>query len=239
MNEHAVVIAGAGPTGLMLAGELALAGIDAGVIERRPDQALAGRRAGGLLARTLEVLDQRGIAERFIAQGMKHEISMFAGTSFVKDLPTRHNYVLALVQNHIERILAEWVRELNVPILYGREITGFTQDDIGVTVQLSDGTSMRAQYLVGCDGGRRLIRKTAGINFPGWEPTTSNIIAEAELSEEPATWGIKRDARGISALYQDGRWKARRHPSDRSASGSEGRTDVARAERSAQSRVRQ
>src|SRR5690349_13508631 len=119
MNEHAVVIAGGGPTGLMLAGELALAGIDVVIVERRLSQELAGRRAGGLLARTLEVLDQRGIVDRFISQGQKHEVSMFAGTTFVKDLPTRHNYVLGLVQNHIERILAEWVRELNVPIQYG------------------------------------------------------------------------------------------------------------------------
>ncbi len=207
MSEHAVVIAGAGPTGLMLAGELALAGIDAVVIERRPDQKLAGRRAGGLLARTLEVLDQRGIAERFISAGQKHEVTMFAGTSFVKDLPTRHNYVLALVQNHIERILSEWVQELKVPIHYGRDLTGFTQDDAGVDVQISDGTSLRAQYLVGCDGGRSLIRKTAGIDFPGWEPTMSNIIAEAELAEEPTSWGIKRDARGINALskLEDGK----------------------------------
>jgi 3-(3-hydroxy-phenyl)propionate hydroxylase len=112
MPEHAIVIAGAGPTGLMLAGELALAGINAVIIERRPSQELAGRRAGGLLARTIEVLDQRAIAERFISQGKKHEATMFAGTSFVKDLPTRHNYVLELRQNHIERILAGWVNEL-------------------------------------------------------------------------------------------------------------------------------
>lgn len=207
MTEHAVAIAGGGPTGLMLAGELALAGIDVVVIERRPDQHLAGQRAGGLLARTLEVLDQRGIADRFISQGKKHEVSMFAGTSFVKDLPTRHNYVLELKQNHIERILAGRVNELNVPIQYGREVTGFAQDDTGVTVQLSDGGSMRASYLVGCDGGRSLVRKAAGIDFPGWDPTTSNIIAEAELAEEPATWGIRRDARGIHSLskMEDGR----------------------------------
>jgi 2-polyprenyl-6-methoxyphenol hydroxylase-like FAD-dependent oxidoreductase len=207
MTEHAVAIAGGGPTGLMLAGELALAGVDAVIIERRPDQELAGRRAGGLLARTIEVLDQRGIADRFIAEGKKHAVSMFAGTAFVKDLPTRHNYVLELRQNRIEHLLAGRVIELNVPIHYGREVTGSTQDDTGVTVHLSDGTSMRAQYLVGCDGGRSSVRKAAGIDFPGWEATTSNIIAEAELAEEPATWGIKRDARGINALSKldDGR----------------------------------
>jgi 3-(3-hydroxy-phenyl)propionate hydroxylase len=200
MTEHAVVIAGGGPTGLMLAGELALAGADAVVVERRPNQDLAGQRAGGLLSRTIEVLDQRGIADRFISQGQKHQVTMFAGTSFVSDLPTRHNYVLGLWQNHIERILAGWVGELSVPIHYGREVTGFAQDDTGVDVQLSDGQSLRAKYLVGCDGGRSLIRKAAGIEFPGWDPTTSNLIAEVELAEEPPEWGIRRDARGIHSL---------------------------------------
>ena len=199
VSEHAVIIAGGGPTGLMLAGELALAGVDAVVVERRPNQELAGQRAGGLLSRTIEVLDQRGIADRFVSQGQKHQIAMFAGTSF-SDLPSRHNYVLGLWQNHIERILAGWVDELAVPIHYGIEVTGFTQDDTGVDVALSDGRSLRAQYLVGCDGGRSLIRKTAGIAFPGWDPTTSNLIAEVKLAQEPPEWGLRRDARGIHSL---------------------------------------
>ena len=200
MTEHAVVIAGGGPTGLMLAGELALAGVDAVVVERRPNQDLAGQRAGGLLPRTIEILDQRGIADRFVSQGEKHLVTMFAGTSFISDLPTRHNYVLGLWQNHIERILAGWVGELKVPIHYGIEVTGFAQDDTGVDVALSDGQSLRAQYLIGCDGGRSLIRKAAGIEFPGWDPTTSNLIAEVELAHEPPEWGIRRDARGIHSL---------------------------------------
>jgi 3-(3-hydroxy-phenyl)propionate hydroxylase len=206
VTEHAVVIAGAGPTGLMLAGELALAGVDVAIVERRASQDLAGSRAGGLLPRTIEILDQRGIADRFLSQGQKHHVTMFAGTSFITDLPTRHNYVLGLWQTHIERILAGWVGELSVPILYGREATGFAQDDTGVDVQLSGGQSMRAEYLVGCDGGRSLIRKAAGIEFPGWEPTTSNLIAEVELAEEPPEWGIRRDALGIHSLsrMQDG-----------------------------------
>jgi 3-(3-hydroxy-phenyl)propionate hydroxylase len=199
MTEHAVVIAGGGPTGLMLAGELALAGVDVVVFERRPNQDLAGSRAGGLLSRTIETLDQRGIADRFISQGQKHQVTMFAGTSFVSDLPTRHNYVLGLRQNHVERILARWVDELRVPIHYGTEVTGFTQDDTGVDVVLSDGQSQRAQYLVGCDGGRSLIRKAAGIEFPGWDPTTSWLIAEVEMSEEPA-WGFRHDVVGTHAI---------------------------------------
>ena len=204
MTEHAVVIAGGGPTGLMLAGELALAGVDVAIVERRASQDLIGSRAGGLHSRTIEVLDQRGIADRFLSQGQVAQVAGFAGIPLdISDFPTRHNYGLALWQNHIERILAGWVGELAVPIYRGREVTGFAQDDTGVDVELSDGQSLRAEYLVGCDGGRSLIRKAAGIEFPGWDPTTSNLIAEVEMAEEPE-WGIRRDAIGIHAFGKVG-----------------------------------
>jgi 2-polyprenyl-6-methoxyphenol hydroxylase-like FAD-dependent oxidoreductase len=200
MTEHAVVIAGGGPTGLMLAGELALAGVDVAIVERRASQDLPGARAGGLHSRTIEVLDQRGIADRFLSQG---QVAQVAGFSFIpldiSDFPTRHNYGLGLWQNHIERMLAGWVGELGVSIHYGGEVTGFAQDETGVDVELSDGRSLRAQYLVGCDGGRSLVRKAAGIDFPGWDPTTSNLIAEVEMAEEPEL-GIRRDALGVHAL---------------------------------------
>jgi 2-polyprenyl-6-methoxyphenol hydroxylase-like FAD-dependent oxidoreductase len=200
MTEHAVVIAGGGPTGLMLAGELALAGVDVAIVERRASQELAGSRAGGLHSRTIEVLDQRGIADRFLSEGQVAQVAAFAGTPLdISDFPTRHPYGLGLWQNHIERILAGWVDELEVPIYREREVTGFAQDDTGVDVELSDGESLRAEYLVGCDGGRSLIRKAAGIEFPGWDPTTSSLIAEAEMAEEPEL-GIRRDARGIHAF---------------------------------------
>jgi 3-(3-hydroxy-phenyl)propionate hydroxylase len=200
MTEHAVVIAGGGPTGLMLAGELALAGVDVAVVERRPDQELSGARALGISSRTIEVLDQRGIADRFLSAGQIAQVTGFAVTRLdISDFPTRHNYGLALRQKHIERILAAWVTELKVPILYGHDITGFVQHDTGVDVALADGRSLRALYLVGCDGGRSLIRKTAGIDFPGWDPTTSNILAEVEMTEKPP-YGVHRSSAGTYAF---------------------------------------
>jgi 2-polyprenyl-6-methoxyphenol hydroxylase-like FAD-dependent oxidoreductase len=200
-TERAVVISGAGPTGLMLAAELALADIDVAIVERRPDHKVAGMRAGGLHARTIEIFDQRGIADRFLSQGKPLQVVAFAGVRLdISDFPTRHPYSLGLRQDHIERILAGWVDELNVPIYRGIEVTGFAQDEAGVDVQLNDGRSLRAHYLVGCDGGRSLVRKAAGIAFPGSDPTTSNLIAVAELAETPPQWGVHRDALGTHAL---------------------------------------
>ena len=200
MTEHAVVIAGGGPTGLMLAAELALAGVDVAIVERRADQSLAESRARGLSARSLEVFDQRGIADRFLSEGQKAQVTGFASVSFdITDFPTRHNYGLGIYQRDIERILAGWVLELKVPILYGTEVAGFAQDDAGVDVALSGGRSLRAQYLVGCDGGRSLVRKTAGIEFPGWDPTTSSLLAEVEMTGKPEL-GIRRTALGINGL---------------------------------------
>jgi 2-polyprenyl-6-methoxyphenol hydroxylase-like FAD-dependent oxidoreductase len=200
MTDHAVVIVGGGPTGLMLAGELALTGVNVAIVERRASQDLIGSRAGGLHARTIEVLDQRGIADRFLSQGQVAQVASFSMIPLdISDFPTRHNYGLALWQNRIERILAGWVGELGVPIYRGREVTAFAQDDTGVDVALADGASLRAEYLVGCDGGRSLVRKAAGIEFPGWDPTTSSLIAEVEMAEEPE-WGIRRDALGLHSL---------------------------------------
>jgi 2-polyprenyl-6-methoxyphenol hydroxylase-like FAD-dependent oxidoreductase len=200
MTNHAVVIAGGGPTGLMLAGELALAGVDIAIVERRASQDLVGSRAGGLHSRTIEVLDQRGIADRFLSEGQMAQVAGFAGVRLdISDFPTRHNYGLGLWQNHIERILAGWVGELAVPIYRGREVTGFAQDDTGVDVHLSDGRSLRARYLVGCDGGRSLIRKVAGIAFPGSDPTTSSLIAEVEMAEQPE-FGIHPNAFGVHSF---------------------------------------
>ena len=199
MNEHAVVIAGGGPTGMMLAAELTLAKVDVAIVERRLDQELPGSRARGVHSRTIEVLDQRGVADRFLSEGQTAQVAGFADAKLdISDFPTRHNYGLALGQSHMERILAAWIDELGVPIHRGREVTGFAQDNTGVDVELSDGT-LRAEYLVGCDGGRSLVRKAAGIEFAGWDPSTSSLIAEVEMDEEPE-FGILRDDKGVHAL---------------------------------------
>jgi len=200
MTEHAVVIAGGGPVGLMLAGELALAGIDAAIVERRAGQELESSRSGGLHSRTIEVLDQRGIADRFLAEGQAMQVQSFASIPLdISDFPTRHNYGLALWQRHFERILAGWVSELPVPIYREREVTGFTEDDTGVDVELSDGQSLRANYLVGCDGGRSVVRRAAGIEFSGVDASTSWLIAEAEMSEQPEL-GMRRERGGVQAI---------------------------------------
>jgi 2-polyprenyl-6-methoxyphenol hydroxylase-like FAD-dependent oxidoreductase len=200
MSEHAVVIAGGGPTGMMLAAELALARVDVAVLERRPDHVLVGSRAGGFHSRTIEVLDQRGVADRFLAEGQVAQASMIGTTVLdMSDFPTRHPYSLGIWQNQIERIIAAWVAELPVRIYYGSEVTGFTQDDTGVDVELADDQALRAQYLLGCDGGRSVIRRAAGIEFPGWDATRSNLIAEVEVTEEPEL-GMRRDAVGVHAI---------------------------------------
>ena len=202
MTEHAVVIAGGGPAGMMLAAELALAGVDVAIVERRPDHDLADSRAGGFHSRTIEVFDMRGVADRFLAEGRTVQIATF-GTSVMdmSDFPSRHPYTLALFQNKIERIMAGWIAELPVRIHYGCELTGFAQDDDGVDVHVSGAEPLRSRYLVGCDGGRSLVRKAAGIDFPGWEPTRSNLIAEVEVTEEPPK-GVLHDAVGVHGLHR-------------------------------------
>jgi 2-polyprenyl-6-methoxyphenol hydroxylase-like FAD-dependent oxidoreductase len=186
-----------------LAGELALAGVDVAIVERRVNQDLVGSRAGGLHSRTIELVDQRGIADRFLSQGEVAQVAGFAQIRLdISDFPTRHPHGLALWQNHIERILADWAGELAVPIYRGCEVTSFAQDQSGVDVKLAGGQPLRAKYLVGCDGGRSVIRKAAGIEFPGWDPTMSYLLAEVEMAFEPSQsqWGIRHDALGVHAL---------------------------------------
>ncbi len=202
MAEHAVVIAGGGPTGMMLAAELALAKVDVAVVAQRPTHVLVGSRAGGFHSRTIEVLDQRGVADRFLAEGKPAQAAMIGATVLdMSDFPTRYPYSLGIWQNQIERIMAAWISELPVRIYYGREVKGFAQDGAGVDVELADGEPLRGQYLVGCDGGRSVIRKAAGIEFPGWDATRSNLIAEVEVTEAPPR-GVRHDATGVHGLHR-------------------------------------
>ena len=199
--QHQVIIAGAGPTGMMLAAELKLAGIDAAIVERRTSADVLGSRARGLNARTLEVLDQRGIANRFLAAGYTAQVYGFGSVHFdISDFPTRHPYGLALLQKHTERLLADWIDELGVKIYRGREVAGFAQDETGVDIRLEDGEPARALHLVGCDGGRSVVRRLAGIAFEGWDPTISHILAEVEVEETPPKWGLFHDATGMHGL---------------------------------------
>ena len=200
-----VIVVGAGPVGMMLAGELMLAGVDVVIAERRSTTELVGSRAGGFHARTIELLDQRGIADRFLAKGKTRPVP-YAGTMLdISDFPTRHPYTLGIMQNDIERILAEWLDELAVPVLRDREVIGLAQGGTEVELRLADGETWHAPYVVGADGGRSVIRRAAGISFPGWDKTTSALIAEVEVTEPLPE--VTYDANGIHGLsyLADGR----------------------------------
>src|SRR3954468_20172184 len=204
VEMHDVVIVGGGPTGMMLAGELRLAGVEVVVLERRETQDLAGSRGGGIHARSIELLDQRGIADRFLAEGKLLHAATFGGTMLdLSGLPTRHPYTLALFQNHIERLLLRWVEELGVSIRRGVEVTGIAPDDEGVDVRLASGGSLRARYVVGADGGRSVVRREAGIEFVGPDATRSTLIAEVEVTGELPPTG-KVDGRGVHGLHPMG-----------------------------------
>ena len=201
MTEHAVVIAGGGPTGLMLAGELALAGVDVAIVERRASQDLPGSRAGGLHSRTIEILDQRGIADRFLAEGQVVNVGQFAGVPLdISDFPTRHPHSLGLWQNHIERILAGWVGELAVTFYREREVTGFAQDDTGVGRRaVRRRVAPSVSISSGATGGAAWSVRRQASSSPGGIATTSALIAEVEFAEE-AEWGTRQDAIGIHGL---------------------------------------
>jgi 3-(3-hydroxy-phenyl)propionate hydroxylase len=192
---------------MVLAADLSLTGVDVVLVERRSTSDLVGSRAGGFHARTLEILDQRGIVDRFLKEGKTHPVPYAGMASLdISDFPTRHPYTLGLWQNHIERILATWIDELSIPVERGREVTGMVQDGSGVEVTLDDGRTLRAKYVVGADGGRSLIRRLAGIEFAGWEASMSALIAEVDMTE-PTPVGIKYDDSGLHglSLMEDGR----------------------------------
>ena len=184
-----VIVAGGGPTGLMLASELRLHGVSVLVLER--ETAPTGHvRALGLHVRSIELMDQRGLLERFLANGQQYAVAgFFAGIEkpWPDRLDTAHSYVLGIPQPVTERLLAERAAELGVEIRRGCELVGLSQDDQGVTVELADGTPLRSRYLVGCDGGRSTVRKLLGVGFPGEPSRVETLLGEMEVAVPPET----------------------------------------------------
>ncbi|MBE3001988.1 rifampin monooxygenase [Nocardiopsis sp. HNM0947] len=178
-----VAIAGAGPTGLMLAAELRLHGVSTVVLEREPEPT-PHVRALGLHVRSIEIMDQRGLLERFLARGEKVVAGgFFAGITepWPEGLDTAHSYVLAIPQTRTERLLAEHAAELGAEIRRGRALVGMEQDGTGVDLELADGTRLRSRYLVGCDGGRSTVRKLLGVDFPGEPSRSETLLGEMEV----------------------------------------------------------
>jgi len=195
-----VIIVGAGPTGLTLAAELAIAGVNVLVLERRANQQLDGSRAGGLHAHTLELLEMRGALDPFLAVGTAAQIVGFAWLPLdISDFPTRHPYGLALPQQDIEHLLLAWVNRLGVPIRRDSHVERIVQHEEQVEVHLHDAEVMRARWVVGCDGAHSIVRRQAGIAFEGTDTSISHLLAELRLTETP-TWGLRRDAQGIHAI---------------------------------------
>lgn len=183
-----VIVTGGGPTGMMLAAELRLHGVRVCVLEKEAEPA-EYIRALGMHVRSIEVMDQRGLLDRFLAHGKKYPLGGFFA-AIVRPAPERldttHPYVLGIPQTITDRLLAERAAELGADIRRGCELTGLSQDEDGVTAELADGTRLRARYLVGCDGGRSTVRKLLGIGFPG-EPTKADtLLGEMEATEDPA-----------------------------------------------------
>ena len=201
-----VIIAGAGPTGSMLAGELRLHGLNVLVVEKAPEQSRIVRGLG-LHVRSIEVMDQRGLLDRFLAHGKKYErAGYFAGIDepWPERMDTAHGYILGMPQTIVDRLLEEYAAEVGVEIRRGSELVGLNQDDDEVTAELADGTQLRSRYLVGCDGGRSTVRNLLGVGFPGEPATTEWLLGEMELTtpldELMATVAeVRKTHRGVGA----------------------------------------
>ncbi|KIH99535.1 FAD-dependent oxidoreductase [Streptomonospora alba] len=184
-----VIVAGGGPTGMMLAAELRLHGLHALVLEKEEEPA-AFVRSLGLHVRSTEVMDQRGLLERFLAHGKQYPVGgFFAGIAKPppERLDTAHPYVLGIPQTVTDRLLAERAAEVGAEIRRGRELVGLSQDEHGVSADLADGTRLRSRYLVGCDGGRSTVRKLLGVGFPGEPSTVETLLGEMEVTAPPET----------------------------------------------------
>jgi 2-polyprenyl-6-methoxyphenol hydroxylase-like FAD-dependent oxidoreductase len=182
-----VIVVGAGPTGLMLAAELRMRGLAVVVLEREAEPTKVVR-ALGLHVRSIELMDQRGLLERFLAEGTQHRVGGFfaaLGPRWPHDLDTEHSYVLGIPQTKTERLLTEHAEGLGVDIRRGREVAALSQDQAGVTARLVDGTALRARYLVGCDGGRSTVRKLLGVGFPGEPSRVDTLLGEVALTASP------------------------------------------------------
>jgi rifampicin monooxygenase len=171
----------------MLAGELRLQGVHVVVLEKEaaPTNVV---RSLGLHVRSIEVMDQRGLLDRFLAHGKKYPVGgFFAGIAKPTPdrLDTAHPYILGIPQTTTERLLTEHATELGVEIRRGCELVGLSQDDHGMTVELADGTQLRSRYLVGCDGGRSTVRKLLDVGFPGEPARVEWLLGEVELTAPP------------------------------------------------------
>jgi 2-polyprenyl-6-methoxyphenol hydroxylase-like FAD-dependent oxidoreductase len=184
-----VIIAGSGPTGLMLAGELRLHGVYTLMLEKDTEPTRIVR-ALGLHVRSVEMMDQRGLLERFLALGKQYPVGgFFAGIPkpSPERLDTAHPYTLGIPQPTTDRLLTEHATELGVEIRRGCELVGLNQNENGVTVELADGTQLRSRYLIGCDGGRSTVRKLLGVDFPGEPSTVDTLLGEVEFTASPET----------------------------------------------------